>query len=196
VDTLLAAVAGVLAEPLTRDDVLGTFTGLRPLLAGGSGGRSADLSRRHAVRIGSSGAATVVGGKLTTYRRMAEDAVDAVVAAGGLAAGPCRTRDLPLVAAAPPRTLASVAAPDRLVRRYGTEAPRVLAEGGREPVADGLAVTVAEVLFAVRHEGALEVDDVLHRRTRIGLVAEEAGRCRPVVAGIIAEVPRLGGFTR
>ncbi|HEV7823966.1 MAG TPA: glycerol-3-phosphate dehydrogenase/oxidase [Mycobacteriales bacterium] len=187
VDTLLAGVAGVLAEPLTREDVLGTFTGLRPLLAGGAAaGRSADLSRRHAVRIGATGVATVVGGKLTTYRRMAEDAVDAVVAARGLGGGPCRTRDLPLVGAAPLPLLRRVGAPDRLVRRYGTEAPLVH-EPGNPPLADGLALTAAEVRFAVRHEGALDADDVLHRRTRIGLVPADAAACRPAVEALLAE---------
>jgi glycerol-3-phosphate dehydrogenase len=185
VDALLAGLGGVLAEPLTAGDVLGTFTGLRPLLAGQ--GRSADLSRRHAVRLGTTGLATVVGGKLTTYRRMAQDAVDAVVAARRLDAGPCRTADLPLVGAAPHRALAGVAAPERLVRRYGTEAPRVLAEAPaalRAPLA-AAGVTGAEVLFAVRHEGALDADDVLHRRTRIGLVAAEAEECRAAVDEIV-----------
>jgi glycerol-3-phosphate dehydrogenase len=191
VDALLAALGGVLDVPLTTGDVLGTFTGLRPLLAGAgssrAAGRSADLSRRHAVRLGAAGVITVVGGKLTTYRRMAQDAVDVVVAARGLDAGPCRTTDLPLVGAAPQAVLARVPAPRRLVHRYGTEAIRVLAEAPadlRGPIA-AAGVTGAEVLFAVRHEGALDADDVLHRRTRIGLVAAEAAECRAAVAEIV-----------
>lgn len=191
VDALLAALAGVLDTPLTTGDVLGTFTGLRPLLGGagpdGASGRSADLSRRHAVRLGGTGVATVVGGKLTTYRRMARDAVDAVVAARRLDAGPCRTADLPLVGAAPRPLLDGIAAPERLVRRYGHEAPRVLAEAPAElrgPLT-AAGVTGAEVLFAVRHEGALDADDVLHRRTRIGLVAAEAAECRAAVEEIV-----------
>ena len=179
VDTLLTGLAAVLAEPLTRTDVLGTYTGLRPLLA--AEGRSADLSRRHAVRRGESGVLTVVGGKLTTYRRMAEDAVDAVVGPGG---PPCRTADVPLVGAASPAALREVPAPDRLVRRYGTEAARVLAQGPNTPLAAGIDTTVAEVLFALRHEGALDADDVLHRRTRIGLVAADAAACRPAVVAL------------
>jgi glycerol-3-phosphate dehydrogenase len=191
VDALLAGLGGVLDTPLTRADVLGTFTGFRPLLGGkgadGAAGRSADLSRRHAVRLGGTGITTVVGGKLTTYRRMAQDAVDAVVAARRLTAGACRTADLPLVGAASPAVLAGVAAPERLVRRYGTEAARVLAEAPaelRDPLAS-VGVTGAEVLFAVRHEGALDVDDVLHRRTRIGLVAAEAVACRNAVHDVV-----------
>ena len=72
--------------PLGRADVVGTYAGLRPLVEG-DGERTADLSRRHAIIRGEGGLVSVVGGKLTTYRRMAEDAVDAAVAAGGLPAG-------------------------------------------------------------------------------------------------------------
>ena len=79
IDMLLDTVNTVLAEPLTRADVIGTFAGLRPLLAGASEGETSDLSRRHAILESPSGLLSVVGGKLTTYRRMAEDAVDAAV---------------------------------------------------------------------------------------------------------------------
>lgn len=171
---LLNVVSEVLATPLDRADVLGAFAGLRPLLDG-PGGRTADLSRRHSVHIGANRVITVVGGKLTTYRRMAQDAVDAAVAQANLDAGPCRTTRLPLVGAASRRVLASVPAPRRLVARYGTQAPAVLDLARRDPallapVAAGVDVTRAELVFAVLHEGALDVDDLLDRRTRIGLV--------------------------
>jgi glycerol-3-phosphate dehydrogenase len=174
---LLDMVSGILDAPLSGADVLGAFAGLRPLLAGDSGeaGRTtADLSRKHAVLTSPDGVITVVGGKLTTYRRMAQDAVDAAVA-GRPAPGPCRTRRLPLVGAADARTLARVPAPARLVARYGTEAPGVLALAGpdprlAEPVTTRTTVTGAELAFAVRHEGALDAGDLLDRRTRIGLV--------------------------
>nr|BFF10739.1 hypothetical protein GCM10025699_20420 [Microbacterium flavescens] len=88
IDMLLTTVNTVLARPLDRDDVIATFAGLRPLLAGAEassgsdagveGADTSDLSRRHAILEGPSGVLSVVGGKLTTYRRMAEDAVDAV----------------------------------------------------------------------------------------------------------------------
>ncbi|WP_374122085.1 glycerol-3-phosphate dehydrogenase/oxidase [Frankia sp. AiPa1] len=193
VSELLGVVSRVLAAPLDRADLLGVFAGLRPLLdghpaarhpsrwhpsAGPAGGRTADLSRRHLVHTGADGMVTVVGGKLTTYRRMAADAVDAAIAAAGLAAGPCRTTRLALVGAAPRDQLAEIAAPRRLVERFGTEAPRVLALAAGapellEPVAEGTPVTGAEWLFAVRHEGALEPADLLDRRSRIGLVPAE-----------------------
>ena len=97
VDFLLGSVADAFERPLDRADVAGVYAGLRPLLDTG-GGATADLSRSHTVLASSTGVVTVVGGKLTTYRRMAEDAVDAVLARTTLAADPCRTRTVPLTA--------------------------------------------------------------------------------------------------
>jgi glycerol-3-phosphate dehydrogenase len=190
VDFLLDTINRVLARPLGRGDVVGRYAGLRPLLT--ADGRTADLSRRHAVLVSDQGVVTVVGGKLTTYRRMAEDAVDRAVAVAGLAANPCPTADLPLVGAAPPALLARVPAPARLVRRYGAEAPRVVAEAVERtgesadrllaPISPLVPVTRAELVWGVTHEGALDADDLLERRTRVGLVpadrevAEDAAR--------------------
>ena len=178
VDFLLGTINQVLADPLQPEDVVGRFAGLRPLLA--ADGRTADLSRHHAVMVSDRGVVTVVGGKLTTYRRMAEDAVDEAVRTAGLPAGPCRTTDLALVGAAPRRELARVRAPERLVRRYGTEAPQVVADAALRtgedprrllvPLGPQVPVTRAELLWGVTHEGALDVADLLDRRTRIGLV--------------------------
>ncbi|WP_330281133.1 glycerol-3-phosphate dehydrogenase/oxidase [Streptomyces sp. NBC_00588] len=178
---LLDVLGSVLSVPVRREDVVGAFAGLRPLLdttpadRPGVGARTADISRRHAVLTSSEGVITVVGGKLTTYRRMAEDAVDAAVAARRLTAGPSSTAALPLVGAAPPRALDALGAPRHLVRRYGTEAPAVLALTEHDPrlgerVLPGHPVTAAELLWAMHHEGALDEADVLDRRTRIGLV--------------------------
>ncbi|QIK67813.1 glycerol-3-phosphate dehydrogenase/oxidase [Nocardioides sp. HDW12B] len=181
VDFLLETMSSAFEAPLTRADVVGTYAGLRPLLA--AEGSTADLSRKHAVLTSDAGVVTVVGGKLTTYRRMAEDAVGAVVAGRGLTAQPCRTRDLPLVGAATRPQLARVDAPARLVRRYGAEAPRVLADAVArtgldeaallESVAEGVPVTRAELLWGVTHEGAVDADDLLDRRTRVGMVADD-----------------------
>ncbi|MFJ3104184.1 glycerol-3-phosphate dehydrogenase/oxidase [Streptomyces sp. NPDC086835] len=181
---LLDVLGSALDVPLRRDDVVGAFAGLRPLLdtgpaAGSAGpGRTADISRRHAILTSAGGVVTVVGGKLTTYRRMAQDAVDAALVAGGVSAGPSRTAALPLVGAAPAGVLARLDAPRRLVRRYGVEAPAVHALGLADPdlaapVVPGHPVTRAELVWAVRHEGALDESDVLDRRTRIGLVDDD-----------------------
>ncbi|HEX3813903.1 MAG TPA: glycerol-3-phosphate dehydrogenase/oxidase [Mycobacteriales bacterium] len=189
---LLDAVSSALEKPIDTADVLGAFAGLRPLLAGAAG-RTADLSRRHAVLLGGDGVITVVGGKLTTYRRMAADAVDAVVAHADLVAARCRTRRLPLVGAGAPRTLDRIPAPRRLVDRYGTEAPRLL-ELDQSRIDAGLTgLTVAEVEFALRHEGALTADDVLDRRTRIGLVAADREAARVAVEQIVGSVDAESG---
>lgn len=176
---LLDVLGSALEVPVRRDDVVGAFAGLRPLLdlapQPGGTGRTSDISRRHAVLTSSEGVVTVVGGKLTTYRRMAQDAVDAAVAGRRPAAGPSVTAALPLVGAAAPERLGALAAPRRLVQRYGTEALAVQASARRdprlgEPVLAGHPVTRAELLWAARHEGALDEADLLDRRTRIGLI--------------------------
>jgi glycerol-3-phosphate dehydrogenase len=143
---------------------------------------------------------TVVGGKLTTYRRMAEDAVDAAV---GSLAGPCRTRALPLLGAAPREALAEVEGPPRLVRRFGTEAALVL-RVAREatglpddellaPVAPRVPVTLAELVFAVTHEGARTVEDLLHRRTRVGLVPADLPAAEPAALRALGIVSSCAG---
>ena len=124
-------INGALEVEVRRDQVVGAYAGLRPLLD--TGDTTADLSRKHAVLVSASGVVTVVGGKLTTYRRMAQDAVDRAVQESALPAGPCRTRRLPLLGAASPRRARRVEAPPRLLRRFGTEAPAVLAEAVAAP---------------------------------------------------------------
>jgi glycerol-3-phosphate dehydrogenase len=175
---LLDVVSAAFERPIHRTDVVGAYAGLRPLLDAGPG-ETADLSRRHATLVSRTGVVTIVGGKLTTYRRMAQDAVDAAVAHSRLVAGPCRTRALPLLGAADRATLAGLELPPRLVRKYGTDAALVLDvarsvgltdEDALAPVAAGVPVTLAELVFGVTHEGAADVDDLLDRRTRVGLV--------------------------
>jgi len=185
---LLDVVGAALERPLRREDVIGAYAGLRPLLE--AEGSTADLSRRHAVLTSRSGVVTVVGGKLTTYRQMAEDAVDAT----GLTDRPCLTRDLPLLGATDRERLALVEAPERLVRRFGTEAPLVLADAravtglsDEELLAPGpQGVTLAELVFGVTHEGAVDVDDLLDRRTRLGLVPEDRALAVPLAERALA----------
>lgn len=155
-----------------RSDVVGAFAGLRPLLS--SGGRTADLSRQHAILASRTGVVTVVGGKLTTYRRMAEDAVDAALSRADISARACQTRDLPLVGAASRRFLSESPAPHRLVRRYGREAVTIAADPELlTPISERVPITMAELVHGVTHEGALTVADLLDRRTRIGLVPQD-----------------------
>lgn len=173
---LLDVVNTALARPLTAADVVGSYAGFRPLLAGTR--RTADLSRHHVVHVGSDGLVTVTGGKLTTYRAMAQDAVDRCTDE------PCRTERLPLVGSDPaPGDADSGDLPARLVRRYGCEAGAVAALAGGDPVllkpiAEGLPVLGVEFLWGVRHELALNVDDLVDRRTRLGLVPADAEPAR------------------
>ncbi|MEU8763299.1 glycerol-3-phosphate dehydrogenase/oxidase [Streptomyces sp. NPDC048659] len=195
---LLDVLGSALDVTVGRADVVGAFAGLRPLLdTRDASGRTADISRKHAVLTSPDRVVTVVGGKLTTYRRMAQDAVDAAVAAGGLSAGPCRTASLPLVGAASPRALAGLDLPPRLVRRYGTEAAGVHALGVADPalarpVVPGHPVTGAELLWAVRHEGALDTGDLLDRRTRVGLVPADRALAEEAARDALARGARVG----
>jgi len=177
IDFLISVISRVLEHPISRADVVGTYAGLRPLLD--SDGSTADLSRKHAVLTSDTGVITIVGGKLTTYRRMAQDAVDAALKHAGITAGACRTKALPLLGAAHREVLVDVPAPARLVRRFGTEAPAVLANAlahgltedeALAPVSATIPATLAEFVFGITHEGAADIDDLLDRRTRIGLV--------------------------
>ncbi len=190
VDFLLTTINTALRTALTRHDVVGAFAGLRPLIDTG-GGDTADLSRRHAVLESPDGVVTVVGGKLTTYRRMAQDAVDAASRANGLDAAPCRTKVLPLVGAPGHRdSRPTTGLPASLVARYGGAARDVVdtATTARpmEPVADGIDVTRAEIEYAVTHEAALDIADVLDRRTRIGLVTADAERAHSTIEEVVA----------
>lgn len=168
---LLGALSRALAVPLGHDDVIGSYAGFRPLLSGGEA-RTSDLSRRHAIiEDERTGVITVVGGKLTTYRRMAQDTVDRLTGVRQRS----RTARLPLVGAAPRDVLRAIAAPRRLVRRYGIEAPAVASLAGRdpsllEPIAPGVQVLGVELLFGLSSEGAITLDDLLDRRVRLGLV--------------------------
>jgi glycerol-3-phosphate dehydrogenase len=187
---LLDLLDSALDVPVHRADVAGAYAGLRPLLDGAEGS-TADLSRRHAVLTAGNGVVTIVGGKLTTYRRMAQDAVDAVLESRGLTAGPCRTARLPLVGAGPDQELARLVAPAHLVRRYGAEAPDVMALAVEdpalaEPVAPGSATIGAELAWAVCHEGALDEGDLLDRRTRVGLVAADRDAALPAARRALA----------
>ena len=212
---LLAALNGVSTVGATRDDVVGAWAGLRPLLRGSGRARTRDLSRRHAVRVSPSGVVTVTGGKLTTYRRMAVDAVDAATRVLSGPRTPSRTKHLRLIGGdgidPPAAELPDPAFPHpadspfghgagspfrhgagHLAGRYGTETARVRELADRdpalaEPLVPGLPYLKAEAIFAVRHEMAETLDDVLSRRTRVRLLARDASlAAAPGVAALLA----------
>ena len=171
---LLETLSSGLSSPVTSADVVGRFAGLRPLLGRAAGASAADLSRRHAL-LDRDGVHVLVGGKLTTYRRMAQDAVDVVAKSLGVTR-PCVTTTLPLVGAGPHAD----GSHHRLARRFGAEAGDVAACGPVEPVAAGLPVLKCEVGWAVAAEGAVTADDV-ERRLRLDLVPAWAQAARPYI---------------
>ena len=186
VEYVLETINRWVSEPISADDVVGTWAGLRPLLSGeGHSEKTKDLSRRHKVSVSPSGLVTIAGGKMTTYRRMAEDTVDEVVRRLGSGSRRCPTRRLPLRGApaldeAGQRRLGvPEATAAHLAGRYGSEARVVAAliAGDAElarPIVPGLPDVRAEVVHAARHEMATTVDDVLARRTRLRLQARDA----------------------
>jgi glycerol-3-phosphate dehydrogenase len=198
IDYLLGAINRAIVEPVGREDVLGTWAGLRPLLRDAGSTRTADLSRRHKVRVAASNVITITGGKLTTYREMAQDTVDQVARALGKRTK-CRTKRLPLLGAegfeAPPDS-PEPSLHDHLAGRYGTE-DEAVHELMRDDAAlgdglvPGLPYVRAEALHAVRHEMAVTLDDVLSRRTRARLLARDASAA---AASDVAELlaPELG----
>ena len=205
VDYLLGAINGAVVEPLGRDDVLGTWAGLRPLVKQTDSGRTADLSRRHQVVHSASGVVTVSGGKLTTYREMAADTVDHLLAHALTSPAVrnrvrrrSRTKRLRLrgavgyesqLAAAPTEGLdADTMA--HLANRYGGEAPVVIDLVRHDPslsvpIIDGIPYLAAEVVHAVRYEMATTLDDVLSRRTRARLQLRDASAD---AAGAVADL--------
>jgi glycerol-3-phosphate dehydrogenase len=194
-DYVLRAVNHSLTTTVTRDDVTGVWAGLRPLVRAAESGRTADLSRRHRIDTGSTGLITVTGGKLTTYREMAEDTVDAVLRGLGRSAR-CRTRRLRLVGADGFDRIAPDRPEHHLAARYGAEAAEVRALVAGDPSLGGLLVpglpyARAEAVFAVRHEMATTLVDVVTRRTRAHL--QDRAAClaaAPDVARLLA--PELG----
>lgn len=195
---LLDAINALSSAQLTPADVTGVWAGLRPLLKPEEGKtvrkRTADLSRRHKVKVERPGLVAISGGKWTTYRLMAEDTVDAVVGELGRKVR-CRTKRLRLhgFATAPPAIHGLEAGEaEFLWRRYGEDAlgvAEIMADRPElaEPIAPGLPYRLAEVVFAVRHEWATTLADVLERRTRISIVdARAAIAAAPRVAEVMA----------
>jgi glycerol-3-phosphate dehydrogenase len=203
VDELLGAVNHVLDLGLDRSDVVGTYAGLRPLIAPSSGS-TVTASREHRVTVEPTGLVRVSGGKYTTYRLMAEQTIDAAVRALGEdpRSRPTGTVTRRLVGAADrpelDRLTAEIAADAglepgvaaRLVARHGTEAPELVALG-RElgllgTLVDGDDFLEVEVAWAARHELALSLDDVLARRIRlVHELPDRGASIAPRVAAIL-----------
>lgn len=192
VDYLLEKVNSIVAIPLVRDDIVGVFAGLRPLVQNTETESTAKLSREHTVTTPLPGLSLVAGGKYTTYRVMAKDLIDVVAADLGESQRRSVTRDLPLMGAdryrqtkealsalemAPGFDRATLA---HLLGRYGDRLPDILDLIGdrpelAEPLSDEGPYLAAEVVYACSHEGALTIADILERRTRIGVQYADSG---------------------
>ena len=205
IDYILDTVNTVLATPLTHDDIDGVYAGLRPLLAGESE-ETSKLSREHAVAVPSPGLVAIAGGKYTTYRVMAEDAVDAAAEYIPTRVAPSITEKVPLMGAdgyfALVNQTQTVGArydlhPYRvrhLLDRYGSligevlhlavDRPELL-----EPITDAPVYLKVEAAYAAAAEGALHLEDILARRMRISIEYPHRGvDCAAEVAGIVAPI--------
>ena len=209
IDYVLRALNASVTTGITAEDVTGVWAGLRPLVKqvnaeegtgkGGKAARTADLSRRHVVLTSDSGIITVTGGKLTTYREMAQDTVDAALKVLGRNSQStltsqikkCRTKNLKLHGARgykEPRVEGSVEA--HLAHRYGSDVniiQELIAANPQlsEALIPGLPYIKVEAIYSVVHEMALTLDDILSRRTRALLFDREATR---VAAKSVAEL--------
>ncbi len=183
---ILTNAAKYLSKAPTRKDVLSAFAGLRPLVKVGDAKSTAALSRDHTILISNSGLLTIAGGKWTTYRKMAEDAVDQAQTMAGLDERPCKTVHLQIHG----WTKRAIDSPNLSV--YGADAQAVQDLATAEPALaeklhPELPYIKAEVIWAVREEMARNVEDVLSRRTRGLLLGARASvEAAPVVADLMA----------
>lgn len=187
IDFLIETINPYLATPISRNDVLSVFSGLRPLVTG-KAGTTSRLSREHHIDRSASGLITVAGGKWTTYRRMAQDTLDFALRHKMLEPTKCVTATLKLHGAP------AQPAPGEAFARYGTDAAAVQAIAESDPalaapIDEQLPYTFAEVVYAVRDEMARTVEDVLSRRTRALLLdARAAQRAAAPVARLMAQL--------
>ncbi len=166
IDFILETASDYLARRPKRSDILSVFTGIRPLVKSGGTSRTAALARDHTITISQSGLLTITGGKWTTYRKMAEDCVDHAAVLAHLEERPCVTRNLPIHGCQRETDRQGALA------SYGSDAAAVAQLQCEQPdlaalLHPSLPITGAEIVWAVRHEMARTVDDVLARRTRV-----------------------------
>jgi glycerol-3-phosphate dehydrogenase len=186
VEFILQTASLYLARKPVRGDVLSVFAGIRPLVRSGESGNTAALSRDHTIRIENSGMITICGGKWTTYRHMAEDCVNQAATLARLTERPCVTGHLNI------HGFHTASQKFGHLWVYGSDARMVQELEARQPewalpLDVALPYTGAEVVWAVRHELALTVEDVLARRTRaLFLDARAALRMAPRVAHLMA----------
>ncbi|MCU1642674.1 MAG: Glycerol-3-phosphate dehydrogenase [Nocardia sp.] len=207
VQYILDHLNSLLREPITRADIVGTYAGLRPLMTGASK-ETSKLSREHAVAEPAPGLFVIAGGKYTTYRVMAADVVDAAAARLGSDAPSSVTESLPLLGAVGYQDMLDdvrgvalraelpIETVEHLLGRYGSLTESLFdliaaVPALHQPIPGAEDYIAAEAVYAATHEGALHLDDVLTRRTRISIEVPDRGlKAAPEIARLIA--PHLG----
>src|SRR5690606_33326249 len=215
IDYVLVHANAVLAHPLTRDDIIGTWAGLRPLLQPGTkeGTSSAKVSREHTVASPTPGLTVIAGGKLTTYRVMAKDAVDFAIGQRASAL-PSITHKIPLLGAVGLDAVRRQARPcasrygwtpapvDHLLHRYGSNLLEIVElcqarPDLAQPLEHAPAYLRAEPAYGVAHEGAVHLEDLLLPRTRLNYEVPDRGLAAlPEIAGIAGELLGWDDATR
>jgi len=207
IDYILDHVNSVLAVPLSHDDIQGVYAGLRPLLSGESESTS-QLSREHAVARPQPGLISIAGGKYTTYRVMAADAIDAALEDVSGAVPPSVTDNIPLMGAEGYHAMVNqvdrlarhadipVWRMQRLLDRYGSMTEELLALAADdhtllEPLPGAEEYLRIEIVYAAAYEGALHLDDILARRTRISIETPDRGTTAAAAAAELV-APILG----
>lgn len=205
IDYVLQQANQVLAKPLTREDIRGTYAGLRPLLQPTSreDAKTTKVSREHSVARLAPGMVAIAGGKLTTYRVMAKDAIDYLLGKEGAAARPSITEDTPLIGADGYQAMVNQRADiakqygwsedmvDHLLHRYGSELPKLLKlidldESLARPLAATNEYLRVEVAWACQAEGAMHLEDIFIQRVRLNSEQRDRGRAAVDEASEIA----------
>lgn len=202
VEYILAHIRKYLTLPVSRSDIIATFSGLRPLVKPEHAGNTASISRDHTIEISASHLVSIVGGKWTTYRKMAEDVINTAVTLAKLSPEhKSQTKELKLVGAQfYKETLAeeliayellSADVAHHLAETYGDRADAVMEfyrKGLKGKIAPGYPYVLAEIAYAAHHEYAVHATDILARRTRLAFLDNQAARMAlPIIVSVMAE---------
>lgn len=186
IDFILNNAAAYMQKKPKRSDVKSVFAGLRPLAASAAKeGKTKEISRHHKVHVSTSGLVSILGGKWTTYRKMAEDTLDAAAMVGGLTAMKCKTKKLKLFGHQKGLSF------DDPLHVYGAEREILVAQGPKNQnvsISNKFYLSINQILYSIRHEMAITLEDIIARRARcLFLDAKETLRLLPEIAQIMAQ---------
>ena len=184
IDFILANAAAYMTQKPKRSDVKSVFAGLRPLAAQGDKNETKEVSRHHKVMVSTAGLVSVIGGKWTTYRKMAEDTIDTAIPVGGLPERKCNTERMPI------HGYDFNSDWDNPLHVYGSDIEKIIAlnPNGNTSLATTFHITENQIQWAVEQEMAVTLEDVLTRRVRgLFLDAKESLRIAPTVARLMAK---------